>query len=114
MKETPKQAAARLDLLEEFYSVIYKLVDWGEVELARELRRKSDRLLTKVKIIQKKTCILTPINYTTTMNKKPNTASILAALNYLIQKQRLEPKQIQNLLKISIMEAEENAKKVLR
>lgn len=47
MKETPKQAAARLDLLEEFYSVIYKLVDWGEVELARELRRKSDRLLTK-------------------------------------------------------------------
>ena len=47
MKETPKQAAARLDLLEEFYSVIYKLVDWGEVELARELRMKSDRLLTK-------------------------------------------------------------------
>ena len=48
------------------------------------------------------------------MTKKPNTTSILAALNYLIQKQRLEPKQIQNLLKISIMEAEENAKKVLR
>ena len=48
------------------------------------------------------------------MTKKPNTASILAALNYLIQKQRLEPKQIQSLLKISIMEAEENAKKVLR
>ena len=48
------------------------------------------------------------------MNKKPNTASILAALNYLIKKQKLEPKQIQNLLKISIMEAEENAKKVLR
>ena len=48
------------------------------------------------------------------MTKKPNTASILAALNYLIQKQRLEPQQNQSLLKISIMEAEENAKKVLR
>ena len=47
MKETPKQYAARLDLLEEFYSVIYKLVDWGEMDLALELRKKSDRLLTK-------------------------------------------------------------------
>ena len=63
---------------------------------------------------QNNPCTNPPINYTTTMTKKPNTASILAALNYLIQKQRLEPKQIQSLLKISIMEAEENAKKVLR
>lgn len=60
-------------------------------------------------------CTNLPIWYNTTMKaKQQNTASILAALNYLIQKQRLEPKQIQSLLKISIMEAEENQKKVLR
>ncbi|MGA0317659.1 MAG: hypothetical protein ACO3LB_08240 [Flavobacteriaceae bacterium] len=46
--------------------------------------------------------------------KQQNTATILSAINYLISKQKLEPRQIQSLLKISIMEAEENAKKVLR
>jgi hypothetical protein len=46
--------------------------------------------------------------------KMTNTNSILAALNYLIDKQRLEPKQIQQLVRISLAEAKENQKKELR
>ena len=46
--------------------------------------------------------------------KQKNTNSILAALSYLIEKQKLEPKQIKQLVRISLAEAKENQKKVLR
>jgi len=45
--------------------------------------------------------------------KQQNTASILAAIHYLINKQRLEPKEIQKLLEISIYEEEKKMKKSL-
>ena len=45
--------------------------------------------------------------------KQQNTTSILAALHYLIRKQKLEPREIQNLLEISIYEEEKKMKKSL-
>jgi hypothetical protein len=45
--------------------------------------------------------------------KERNTTSILAAIHYLISKQKLEPKEIQNLLEISIYEEEKKMKKSL-
>ena len=43
--------------------------------------------------------------------KERNTTSILAAIHYLISKKKLEPKEIQKLIEISIYEEEKKMKK---
>jgi len=43
--------------------------------------------------------------------KERNNTSILAAIHYLISKKKLEPKEIQKLIEISIYEEEKKMKK---
>ena len=59
-------------------------------------------------------CLFGQLCYNADMKtKQQNTASILAAIHYLINKQRLEPKEIQKLLEITIYEEEKKMKKSL-